>query len=115
MVIRDTSFIALAWEGIKFPTARYIGNEHYIFLRFGNQADQLLGVMALAKGLKRTLVLPPWVEYSPGERLPKMVPWDKYFQVSIGILPDTSKILHTFNTYASHCRLRQCSNTPPPS
>ena len=85
------------------------------FLRFGNQADQLLGVMALAKGLKRTLVLPPWVEYSPGERLPKMVPWDKYFQVSIGIVPDSSKILQKFNTYASHCRLRQCSNMPPPS
>jgi len=49
--------------------------------RFGNQADQLLGVMALAKGLKRTLVLPPWVEYTPGQRKPNMVPWDSYFQV----------------------------------
>jgi len=49
--------------------------------RFGNQADQMLGVMALAKGLKRTLVLPPWVDYSPGQRKPNMVPWDTYFQV----------------------------------
>ena len=40
-----------------------------------------MGVMALAKGLKRTLVLPPWVVYSPGQRKPDMVPWDTFFQV----------------------------------
>lgn len=51
--------------------------------RFGNQADQLLGSMALAKALGRTLVLPPWVEYVMGRRTPRLVPWDTYFNLSM--------------------------------
>ncbi|XP_008469123.1 GDP-fucose protein O-fucosyltransferase 1-like [Diaphorina citri] len=49
--------------------------------RFGNQADNFLGALALAKGINRTLVLPPWVEYRYGEPKSIQVPFDTYFQV----------------------------------
>ena len=38
----------------------------YIFIgRFGNQMSQYIGAIAFAKGLDRTLVLPPFVKYRP--------------------------------------------------
>ncbi|XP_044737812.1 GDP-fucose protein O-fucosyltransferase 1 [Chrysoperla carnea] len=49
--------------------------------RFGNQADQFLGALGFAKGIGRTLVLPPWVEYRYGESKSIQVPFDTYFQV----------------------------------
>uniref|UniRef100_A0A8D9ARH9 GDP-fucose protein O-fucosyltransferase 1 n=1 Tax=Cacopsylla melanoneura TaxID=428564 RepID=A0A8D9ARH9_9HEMI len=49
--------------------------------RFGNQADNFLGALAFAKGINRTLVLPPWVEYRYGESKSIQVPFDTYFQV----------------------------------
>lgn len=49
--------------------------------RFGNQADQFLGALGFARGLNRTLVLPPWVEYRYGEPRSIQVPFDVYFKV----------------------------------
>ncbi|RZF41090.1 hypothetical protein LSTR_LSTR002722 [Laodelphax striatellus] len=49
--------------------------------RFGNQADHFLGALAFAKGLNRTLVLPPWVEYRFGEPKSIQVPFNTYFSV----------------------------------
>ncbi|CAH2104709.1 unnamed protein product [Euphydryas editha] len=50
--------------------------------RFGNQADQFLGALAFSKGINRTLVLPPWVEYRYGEMRSIQVPFDTYFNVN---------------------------------
>jgi len=50
--------------------------------RFGNQADQFIGALAFAKGLNRTLVLPPWVTYpsdAPYKSL--QIPFDRWFKV----------------------------------
>ncbi|XP_046398894.1 GDP-fucose protein O-fucosyltransferase 1 [Ischnura elegans] len=49
--------------------------------RFGNQADHFLGALGFAKGLNRTLVLPPWVEYRYGQPKSIQVPFDMYFNV----------------------------------
>ncbi|XP_077986450.1 GDP-fucose protein O-fucosyltransferase 1-like [Glandiceps talaboti] len=50
--------------------------------RFGNQADHYLGAIGFAKGLDRTLVLPPWVEYPPWPgRGSDQIAFDTYFQV----------------------------------
>ncbi|EDV28160.1 uncharacterized protein TRIADDRAFT_21697 [Trichoplax adhaerens] len=50
--------------------------------RWGNQADQFLGSLSFSRGLNRTLILPPWVEYpewSPGTSV--QIPFDKYIRV----------------------------------
>ncbi|KDR22209.1 GDP-fucose protein O-fucosyltransferase 1 [Zootermopsis nevadensis] len=49
--------------------------------RLGNQADHFLGALGFAKGVNRTLVLPPWVEYRYGEPRSIQVPFDTYFKV----------------------------------
>lgn len=50
--------------------------------RFGNQVDHYLGALGFAHGLNRTLVLPPWVEYRPGEAKSVQVAFDTYFKVA---------------------------------
>lgn len=49
--------------------------------RFGNQADHFLGVLGFAKGINRSLVLPPWVEYKFGESRSRQIPFDTYFKI----------------------------------
>ncbi|CAB3400060.1 unnamed protein product [Caenorhabditis bovis] len=48
--------------------------------RFGNQVDQLLGVMEFAKSIDRLLVLPNFIEYDYPNT--KIVPFENIFQIS---------------------------------
>ena len=50
--------------------------------RFGNQAEHFLGALAFTKGLNRTLVVPPWVEYPPGRLKSHQEPYSSYFKLS---------------------------------
>ena len=50
--------------------------------RFGNQADQFIGALRFAKGLNRTLILPPWVMYPPNKPFTSLqIAFDRWFEV----------------------------------
>lgn len=50
--------------------------------RFGNQADQFIGALNFAKGLNRTLILPPWVTYPPKKPFTSLqIEFNRWFKV----------------------------------
>ncbi|TKR70341.1 hypothetical protein L596_022380 [Steinernema carpocapsae] len=50
--------------------------------RFGNQMEQFLGSMSFARGVGRTLILPPLVTYPDNAPAAVMVDFEFYFQVA---------------------------------
>ncbi len=48
---------------------------------FDNQVEQFIGALSFAKGLKRTLVLPYWIEYQTTDSSSTQIPFEKYFKI----------------------------------
>ncbi|KPI93843.1 PREDICTED: GDP-fucose protein O-fucosyltransferase 1 [Papilio xuthus] len=76
----------LIFLAFNFVNSLSYNNDGYVVYcpcmgRFGNQADHFLGALAFSKGINRTLVLPPWVEYRYGEMKSIQVPFTTYFKV----------------------------------
>lgn len=67
--------------GVHEEIGQFVLNLIYFSGRFGNQADNFLGALAFSKGINRTLILPPWVEYRYGAPKSIQVPFNTYFNV----------------------------------
>ncbi|XP_065647338.1 GDP-fucose protein O-fucosyltransferase 1 isoform X3 [Hydra vulgaris] len=79
-------FIVILWLDI--IACKSIDENGYVVYcpcmgRFGNQAEQFIGALAFAKGINRTLILPPWVTYSSRMIYKSLqINFDRWFKVN---------------------------------
>jgi len=77
----------LVFSFIHLTNSDIVNNGYLVFCpcmgRFGNQVDQFLGALAFAKGLQRTLVLPPWIMYQSFSGKIDLIQWEKVFNITV--------------------------------
>ena len=78
-------FLALLWLNLAEAEVSYDANGYIVYCpcmgRFGNQVDHLLGSLAFAKKLNRTLVIPPWIGHTVKSQYKNsFIPYDTWFK-----------------------------------